>query len=245
MSLDTALDAALGDPTADAGTQDQGTAPVATEAPQGAPTAQPEPTYTRADLDAEINRAVQQRLSRRSLEEKFRTDGWLSPAEAAALQQARSEPKPEPDPSQQWVDRLIEQKMQERLAPIQAKEVSRDLDAAITGITASHGELKDPARLNEVLDTVIELGLDKATHLTVEQALEVAYRYWRQFPDLEAIKKQAADEAIKGYTTRKVETASKTPRPEGAGTGAVTPAKKISKVSEMESALEAALSRIE
>lgn len=41
-------------------------------------------TYTREEVDAEINKAVQQRLSRRSVEERFRREGWLSPEDAAA-----------------------------------------------------------------------------------------------------------------------------------------------------------------
>lgn len=243
MSLDTQLEAALSDPTADAGTTV--TATETTAPATQAPVAQPERTYSKADLETEINKAVQSRLSRRSLEEHFRSQGWVHPSEAQRLRQPET-PKPETDPGQKWLEQVLEAKLAERLAPIQAKEVERDLDAAIGRLTSSHAELSDEGKLREVLDTVIELGLDKATHIPVEQVLEVAYRYTRQFPDLDAVKKQAADEAIKSYTTKKVETASKTPKPEGAGgAGAVTPAKKITKREDYEAALEAALARIE
>lgn len=243
MTLDASLDAALAEPTADAGAQETATAAETPAVTQ--PVAQPERTYTKADLEAEINKAVQSRLSRRSLEEHFRSQGWVHPSEAQKLRQPEA-PKPEADPNQKWLEQVIEAKMQERLAPIQAKEVERDLDAAIGRLTSTYAELSNEEKLREVLDTVIELGLDKATHLTVEQALEVAYRYARQFPDLDAIKRQAADEAIKSYTTKKVETASKTPKSEGAGgSGAVTPAKKITKREEYADAIEAALARID
>ena len=189
--------------------------------------------------------AVQQRLSRKSLEEHFRSQGWVHPSEAQKFRQPEVA-KPEPDPQQRYLEQVLEAKLAERLAPLQAKEVERDLDAAIGRLTANYGELKNEAKLREVLDTVIELGLDKATHIPVEQVLEVAYRYTRQFPDVDSIKKQAADEAIKSYTTKKVETASRTPKPEGAGgAGAVTPAKKITKREDYEAAIEAALARIE
>lgn len=231
------IDATPADPTADAGTV------TATEAPATTVTTQPERTYTRADVEAEINRTVQQRLSRRSLEEHFRSQGWVHPSEAEKLRQPQ---EPEPDPQQRYLEQVLEAKLQERLAPLQAKEVERDLDAAIGRLTNTYGELKDEAKLREVLDTVIELGLDKATHIPVEQVLEVAYRYTRQFPDIDSIKKQAADEAIKSYTTKKVETASKTPKSEGTGgVGAMAPAKKMTKREDFESALEAALARAE
>ena len=244
MSLDTQLEAALSDTTADAGTE----AVTATETSAPAPVAQPERTYTRADVEAEINRTVQQRLSRKSLEEHFRSQGWVHPSEAQKFRQPET-PKTEPDPSQKWLEQVLESKLAERLAPIQAKEVARDLDSAIGTLTSTYPDLAGKAnegKLREVLDTVIELGLDRATHIPIEQVLEVAYRYTRQFPDLDAVKKQAADEAIKSYTTKKVETASRTPKPEGAGgQGAVTPAKKITKRDDYEAALEAALARIE
>lgn len=241
MSLDTQLDAALSDTTADAGTTVTATETPAT--PQ--PVAQPERTYSKADLEREINSAVQSRLSRRSLEEHFRSQGWVHPSEAQRPRQPEPA-KAEPDPQQRYLEQVLEAKLAERLAPLQAKEVERDLDSAIGRLTQTYAELKDEAKLRDVLDTVIELGLDKATHIPVEQVLEVAYRYTRQFPDVDSIKKQAADEAIKSYTTKKVETASRTPKPEGAGgAGAVTPAKKITKREDYEAAIEAALARIE
>lgn len=231
MSLDTALDAAL-DPTAEAAATEPTAEAAAPTTPEPAPAAPQARTYTQDEMD---RAAAWYRKSLKEERERIERE----------LRSERPEPKAEPDQNQKWLEQVIEAKMQERLAPIQAKEVSRDLDAAVAALTSSHAELSDDKRLNEVLDTVIELGLDKATHLTVEQALEVAYRYWRQVPDIDAIKKQAADEAIKTYTTKKVETASKTPKTEGSGTGAVTPAKKITKVSDMDAALEAALARIE
>ena len=241
MSLDTQLDAALSDTTADAGATVTATETPAT--PQ--PVAQPERTYSKADLEREINSAVQSRLSRRSLEEHFRSLGWVHPSEAQRPRQPEPT-KAEPDPQQRYLEQVLEAKLAERLAPLQAKEVERDLDSAIGRLTQTYAELKDEAKLRDVLDTVIELGLDKATHIPVEQVLEVAYRYTRQFPDVDSIKKQAADEAIKSYTTKKVETASRTPKPEGAGgAGAVTPAKKITKREDYEAAIEAALARIE
>lgn len=238
MSLDAALDTALSEPTAEAAPPAE-TAP-ATPAPP-AQVEQPQRTYTQTDLDAAYAEA---RKWKREQEARLREE-----YERRAPRQAQ----PEGDPN---LRAQIEAIVGPVIAPIKQQAVEVSLDRAVVALGKQYPEFNDEKKVREIFSTVVDMGLDKASHLPLESILEMGYRYWKhdelaklasQPPvDVEAIKKQAADEAVKAHINRKVDTASKAPRSEGSGgQGTVTPAKKITKVSEMDAALEAALSRIE
>lgn len=156
-------------------------------------------------------------------------------------EQRYAQPKKEPDAAEAYLQQVIDARMRDALFPIQAKEAERDLAAAITSLAGKYKDWNEQA----VLQTFLDLGLDRATHIPIEDALDLAYRRTYQFPDIDAIKKQAADEAIKSYTTKKVETASKTPRPEGTGGQGAVGKRNLTNKREFEEALDAALARID
>lgn len=240
MSLETGTP----DPTAEAAdtTPDTGTAPATTApATQGTAAAgQPQRTYTQADVDAAYAEA---RKWKREQEARLR--------EQYERQYERSTPQPEVDPA---LRAQIESLVGPIVAPIKQQAVEVSLDRAVGALGKKYPEFGDEAKVREIFGAVVDLGLDRASHLPIETVLELGYRHWKHDemskalasqPDIETVKKQAADEAIKAYTAKKVDTASKTPKPEGAGQGAVSSPKKITKRDEYEAALEAAIARIE
>lgn len=227
-------------PSADAGAT-TGTAPAVEPTAQPAAAA-PARTFTQADVDriAENERKRAERAYQRQLE---------------TLQRQQERPAETRDPASDAVRAQIEALVGPIVAPIRQQQVEINLDRAVVALGKRIPEFTDEKKVTEILQTVVDMGLDRATHLSLDQALELGYRYWKhdelaklatQQPDIEAIKKQAVDEAIKAYTTKKVETASKTPRPEGAGgTGAVTGKPKTLRRDEFNAAIEAALARAE
>lgn len=244
MLLDAALDTALSEPTAEAETPQTDATAAAPQTLETPPT--PTATYTRKDVDAAYAEA--ERFKKQLREQYAQREQQLR----RELEQLR-QPQPETDPG---LRAQIEAIVGPVIAPIKQQAVEVSLDRAVVALGKQYPEFNDEAKVRAIFGTVVDMGLDKASHLPIDRVLEMGYRYWKhdelsklaaQPPvDVEAIKKQAADEAVKAHITRKVDTASKAPRSEGSGgQGTVTPAKKITKVSEMESALEAALSRVE
>lgn len=233
-----ALAPEISTPTADAGSS-AGTAPSATPAPSGSPAAAtPERTFTRAEVEAETNRVVQERLSRRSLTEHFRSQGWISPEEAARLRQPGTPaPTETPDPYAQDI-RGLKQQM-----------TDFQLDRAIESLGSRYPDFK--ANMREILELVVDQGLDKVTHMPLEQILDTAYRYWHHDKivatppvDVEKIRREAADQAVKDYLDKKKGTAAKTPKAEGpTGAAPVTPPRKFGSRKDMESAVKAILER--
>ena len=217
-------------PTAEAGVpQDPGTAPE-TSVQTGTSVAQPERTYTRKDVDAayaEARRWAKEEEKR--IEQRIKQD-----------YEAR-QPKSDPDPADAYLQQVIDARMRDALAPLQAKEAERDLDSAISALK---GQYKDFSE-NAVLQSFLDLGLDRATHIPIRTALEMAYRQSVQIPDVEKIRREAADEAVKNYTKQKVTTSSKTPKPETTGGQGAVGKRDITSRRDFDAALEASLARIE
>lgn len=197
------LDESISTPTADAGTdsQDTGTAPAA-------PAAQPERTYTQADMD----RAAA--WYRKSLRE-----------ERDRIEQQYRQPEP---PAQPGSDPVASD-----LRSLKQQMTEFQLDRAISDLSKRYPEFGNEQQLAEVLGIVVDRGLDRVTHLPIGDVLDLAYRYWKadhsaaQPPmDVEAIKRQAKDEAVKEYLANKATTSASTPKPEGLGGATpVAPAK--------------------
>lgn len=243
--LDQALDQSGEQPTADAETTqtDDGTAP-APSAAQQPQEQQPQPRNERTYTQAEMDRAAA--WYRKSLrEERERMERELRQQYQPQPQSRTAAPA---DPARAQLEQLIEAQIAAQTAPLRQQMTETALDRAIGDLGRQYPEFTNDKTLQDILGIVVEHGLDRATHLSIPEVLELAHAYWlrgQPKPDIEAIKRQAADEAIKSYATRKTDTASRTPRaPSPGGAGAVG-TKKIRTRQEFEDALEAGLSRAE
>lgn len=191
MSLETTA------PTAgtEAGTSDpEVPTPVAT-----APVAPAERTFTQAEVDriAESERKRAQRLYERQLQDQQR------PAAA---------PVENVDPTIREIGSLKQQM------------TGFALDKAIDIVGKRYPDFAPNMR--DILELVMDKGLDRAAHMSIEDILDTAYRYWSHDqlfakanapqPDLDKIRKEAADKAIKEYTDTKVRKSEAAPRPLGA-----------------------------
>lgn len=222
MSLSQEISApTAGDAGADTGT----TAPASAPAAPSAQTPS-ERTYTQAEFDthaAGLRRSEQARYERQLAQERERIRVELT------------NPKAPQDPIVREVGTLRNQ-------------MSRfQLDSAVAQVSKQYPNFNEKA----VLQLIVDRGLDRLD-APYEEILDLAYRIWDRDTlagkppvDVEAIKKAAKDEAIREYTSKKVETASKTPRTEGTGGSAPVSAKKITKSADLDAAIGAALDRIQ
>lgn len=195
------------DPTADAEATTE-TAP-ATSAPAStgmASVGTSERTYTQADMD---RAAAWYRKSVREERERIERE-------------YASQREPETDQADPAIRRQLEAMVGPMIAPLRQQQVEISLDRAVSTITKRYPDFE--ANQRDILEAVVEMGLDKATHIPLDQMLDMAYRYWKHDKtaatppvDVESIKKQAKDEAIKDYLDKMKTKSSNTPRPEGPG----------------------------
>lgn len=213
-----------------AGTQDGGSSAVATtetSAPQTFTQDQVNAFIAREKRGWNLNSTRERNASLAALREEY--------------EQRYAQPKPEPDAAEAYLQQVIDARMRDALAPIQAKEAERDLDAAIRSLSGKYKDWNEQS----VLQSFLDLGLDRATHIPVQTALEMAYKHSYQPPDIEAIKRAERDAAIKEYTNIKIKTASKTPKPEGTGGQGTVGKRDLTNKRDFEEALDRALARIE
>lgn len=202
MSLDPEI-GIPSEPTAAAEVPAPETAPAASQAQ---PQTQAPRTYSQADMDraaAWYRKSVQEERAR--IEREF---------------QQRSAPPQQPDPARDEATQFVRAQFDNYMAPYKQQLLETELDRTIASFAREAPEFGDENTVRDILGIAVEKGLDRRTDLSIAEVLNLAHYHWLRSqpkPDIEAVKKQAKDEAVRGYLATKATTSASQPKPEGMG----------------------------